>query len=76
MVSAAEEREALLKALESVPPEALPNLRRIVELFRDTVLQEQERRELEEELRDEMQAWDAASDEALIEFEKSLEDPT
>lgn len=63
-----QEREALLRAIDDVPPEALPNLLRIVELFKESVLAERDRDW--REFRAELAAWDTLSDKALAEFEQ------
>jgi hypothetical protein len=70
MTALEQEREALIKAIDDVPPEALPNLLRIVELFKESVPAERDRDW--REFRAELAAWDALSDEALAESECGL----
>jgi DNA-binding GntR family transcriptional regulator len=75
MASLQQEKEAVLRAIDTVPPEALPNLRRIVELFADAVVQKREREwsEFQQDFEQEMAAWNEASDEALTEFDRQAQ---
>ena len=74
MTALQDERAALLRAIETVPSDALPALRQMVELFSQALAHQRERERvaLSEELHQEMADWDAASDEALLEFDKQM----
>ncbi len=63
-------RQALLDEVEDLPTETLPNLLRIVHLYKESVLAQGQK--AVRELQDEFEAWDRLSDEALLEFEKGL----
>ena len=63
-------RQALLDEVEDLPTETLPNLLRIVHLYKESVLAQGQK--AVRELQAEFEAWDRLSDEALLEFEKGL----
>lgn len=63
-------QQALLEEVRELPPEAFPNLLTIVRLFKESVLWQSRQTALM--LNEEFSQWDQLSDEALIEFEKSL----
>jgi len=63
-------QQALLDEVRELPPEAFPNLLTIVRLFKESVLWQSRQTALT--LNDEFSQWDQLSDEALVEFEKSL----
>jgi len=64
-------QQALLDEVRGMPDEVFPNLLQIVRLFKESILLQT--RQVALALKDEMAQWDQLSDEALIEFEKSLQ---
>jgi hypothetical protein len=63
-------QQALMDEVKELPEEAFPNLLQIVRLFRESVVLQSRQAALA--LKDEFAQWDQLSDEALLEFEKSL----
>jgi len=63
-------QQALLDEVRELPPEAFLNLLTIVRLFKESVLWQSRQAALT--LNEEFSQWDQLSDEALVEFEKSL----
>ena len=63
-------RQELLKEVNDLPEETLPNLLQIIRLFKESVLTQSQQSVLA--LQNEFADWDKLSDEALVEFEKGL----
>ncbi len=63
-------RQELLKEVNDLPEETLPNLLQIIRLFKESVLTQSHQSVLA--LQNEFADWDKLSDEALVEFEKGL----
>lgn len=64
-------QQALLDEVKGMPDEVFPNLLQIVRLFKESILLQTRQAALA--LKEEMVQWDQLSDEALNEFEKSLQ---
>ena len=64
------QQQALIDEVQGLPEEAFPNLLQIIRLFKESILLQTQ--QSISALRQEFAAWDELSDEALIEFEKSL----
>ncbi|MGH7494572.1 MAG: hypothetical protein ACREOO_19540 [bacterium] len=64
-------QQALIDEVQGLPEEAFPNLLQIVRLFKESILLQT--RQSVSVLRQEFTEWDQLSDEALIEFEKSIQ---
>ena len=63
-------QQALLEEVRDLPAEVFPNLLQIVHLYKESVLSQTQKGILE--VQAELDDWDRLSDEALLEFEKSL----
>jgi len=63
-------QQALIDEVKELPEEAFPNLLQIVRLFKESMLLQSRQAALV--LQEEFAQWDQLSDEALVEFEKSL----
>ena len=63
-------QQALIDEVRELPEEAFPNLLQIVRLFKESMLLQSRQAALA--LHEELAQWDRLSDEALVEFEKSL----
>ena len=63
-------QQALLEEVRDLPAEVFPNLLQIVHLYKESVLSQTQKGILE--VQAELGDWDRLSDEALLEFEKSL----
>ena len=63
-------QQALLEEVRHLPAEVFPNLLQIVHLYKESVLSQTQKGILE--VQAELDDWDRLSDEALLEFEKSL----
>ena len=63
-------QQALLEEVRDLPAEVFPNLLQIVHLYKESVLSQTQKGILE--VQAELEDWDRLSDEALLEFEKSL----
>jgi hypothetical protein len=63
-------QQALIDEVKDLPEEAFPNLLQIVRLFKESMLLQSRQAALA--LQEEFAQWDQLSDEALVEFEKSL----
>ena len=65
-------QQALMDEVRELPEEAFPNLLQIVHLFKESVLLQSRQTALA--LHAELVQWDRLSDEALLEFEKELQE--
>lgn len=63
-------QQELIDEVKGLPDEAIPNLLKIVRLFKESILVQ--RHQAVQDLRDEFAQWESLSDEALQEFEKGL----
>ncbi|MBS4027035.1 MAG: hypothetical protein KGZ58_00240 [Ignavibacteriales bacterium] len=63
-------QQALMEEVRELPEEAFPNLLKIVHLFKESILVQQNQATIT--LREEFGQWGRLSDEALTGFEKSL----
>jgi len=64
-------QQALVDEVKGLPDEIFPNLLQIVRLFKESILLQTRQAALT--LKEEFAQWDQLSDEALIDFEKSLQ---
>lgn len=63
-------QQALIDEVRELPEEAFPNLLQIVRLFKESMLLQSRQAALA--LQEELAQWDRLSDEALMDFEKSV----
>lgn len=63
-------QQALLDEIKDIPEEALPNVLKIVKLFKESLLAQTRQGSLA--LQRELEGWSQLSDEALTAFEKNL----
>ncbi len=63
--------QALIDEVKELPEEAFPNLLQIVRLFKESILQQTH--QAASALKEEFAQWDKLSDEALTNFERSLQ---
>ena len=69
MPSSVKYKEAVLDEIEDLSDEQITNLVKIIRLFKESIIRQ---REYDFDLKMEFQAWDRLSDEALLNFERSL----